>query len=209
MGSKLGGRRDLDSYGGEADELTPRILDAALERFAEDGVRRATMNTIADRAGVGVATVYRRFPQKELLVNAVIMREAAYAFAAVNGAIDAAETAEDQLVAGFVAFTTELSQRKLWRELVDSDHGYGGLFVSKNGSPILDLGRSFLAGIIARWQADNEVAAFDAELVAEIFARLAHSLALTPDGLIPVSDPERARWFARTHLIPLLSPSLP
>ncbi|MHB1712432.1 MAG: TetR/AcrR family transcriptional regulator, partial [Acidimicrobiales bacterium] len=60
--------------------------------------------------------------------------------------------------------------------------------------------------VIRRWQAQGVIADFDADLVAEIFARLAHSLALTPDGLIPTGDGPAARQFARVHLLPLLCP---
>jgi AcrR family transcriptional regulator len=41
-----------------------RILDAAREEFAEHG-SEASMASIAHRAGVGTATIYRRFPTKE------------------------------------------------------------------------------------------------------------------------------------------------
>ncbi|MEV6659666.1 TetR/AcrR family transcriptional regulator [Nocardia fluminea] len=206
MDTTLGNRRARGKHDDRADELTTRILDAALERFAEDGIRRATMNAIAERAGVGVATVYRRFPQKEQLVNGVLLREVALMFAAVSSATADARTAEDQLVDGFVSFTTEISQRKLLREMFDSDHGLGGVFVSEHGSPVLDLGRGFLADIIRHWQSDNELTDVDADLVAEILARLAHSLALTPGGLIPVNDPDKARHFARAYLVRLLTP---
>lgn len=58
----------------------------------------------------------------------------------------------------------------------------------------------------ARWQDEGALADFDADVVAEIFARLAHSLVLTPDGLIPFSDGPAARQFAHDHLLPLLRP---
>ena len=47
-----------------------RILDAAREEFAESGLQ-ASLDDVARRAGVGVATVYRRFPDKEALVEAL------------------------------------------------------------------------------------------------------------------------------------------
>ena len=47
-----------------------RIIDAAGELFAERGLG-VTMDEIAAHAGVGVGTVYRRFPEKELLVHAL------------------------------------------------------------------------------------------------------------------------------------------
>lgn len=48
-----------------------RILDAARELFAEHGYD-AQIDAIARRAGVGVGTVYRHFPNKEDLLGALI-----------------------------------------------------------------------------------------------------------------------------------------
>ena len=47
-----------------------RILEAARELFAERGLA-ATLNDVAHHAGVGVGTVYRRFPEKEALIDAL------------------------------------------------------------------------------------------------------------------------------------------
>src|ERR1700759_3215411 len=47
-----------------------RVLDAAAEVFAANGLH-AGLPYIAQRAGVGKATVYRSFPSKEHLVAAV------------------------------------------------------------------------------------------------------------------------------------------
>lgn len=47
-----------------------RVLQAAHELFAERGAD-VTMEEVARRAGVGVGTVYRRFPSKEHLFAAV------------------------------------------------------------------------------------------------------------------------------------------
>ena len=50
-----------------------RVLDAAAELFAEEGLD-ATIEDIAHRAGVGKATVYRSFPTKEHLVAAIVIQ---------------------------------------------------------------------------------------------------------------------------------------
>src|SRR4051794_8326504 len=47
-----------------------RILEAAEKVFAERGLG-VTMDDIADAAGVGVGTVYRRFPEKADLIDAI------------------------------------------------------------------------------------------------------------------------------------------
>jgi AcrR family transcriptional regulator len=54
----------------DAERNRQRILEAAGEVFAKRGLG-ATMDDIADRAGVGVGTVYRRFPDKDLLIDAL------------------------------------------------------------------------------------------------------------------------------------------
>jgi AcrR family transcriptional regulator len=46
-------------------------VQAAREVFAESGVE-ACMEQIASRAGVGVGTVYRRFPSKDVLIEELI-----------------------------------------------------------------------------------------------------------------------------------------
>jgi len=49
-----------------------RVLDAARAVFAERGTD-ASVPEIADRAGVGVATIYRSFPTKRDLVVAIVL----------------------------------------------------------------------------------------------------------------------------------------
>jgi AcrR family transcriptional regulator len=54
----------------DAERNRQRILDAATELFAERGVDVA-VEDIAARACVGIGTFYRRFPDREALVEAV------------------------------------------------------------------------------------------------------------------------------------------
>jgi AcrR family transcriptional regulator len=54
----------------DAERNRLRILEAAGELFAERGLG-VTLDDIARHAGVGVGTVYRRFADKELLIDAL------------------------------------------------------------------------------------------------------------------------------------------
>jgi AcrR family transcriptional regulator len=54
----------------DAERNRQRILEVAREAFAEDGLA-VTLDEIARRAGVGVGTVYRRFADKEQLIDAL------------------------------------------------------------------------------------------------------------------------------------------
>ena len=58
----------------DAKENRDRVLAAARELFATDGLD-VTMREIARHAGVGPATLYRRFPTKADLVRAAFVHE--------------------------------------------------------------------------------------------------------------------------------------
>ncbi len=54
----------------DAERNRRRVLEAAKSVFAERGAN-ATLNDVARAAGVGVGTVYRKFPDKEALLDAL------------------------------------------------------------------------------------------------------------------------------------------
>ncbi|MDD1451061.1 helix-turn-helix domain containing protein [Sphingomonas sp. H160509] len=58
----------------DAQRSEDAVLEAAKALFAEAGVD-ATVRQIADRAGVGMGTLYRRFPKRSDLIAAVFRRE--------------------------------------------------------------------------------------------------------------------------------------
>jgi len=99
-----------------------RILAAARECFADEGVD-APVEAIAQRAGVGMGTLYRRFPTKDALVEAVI-DEALDAFVA---AAEAGLAADDPWTGftGFVERVLELhaENRALREVLPGTGHG--------------------------------------------------------------------------------------
>jgi AcrR family transcriptional regulator len=55
----------------DAQRNLTRVLEAAAEAFAERGPD-VSVDEIARRAGVGHATVFRRFPTKDALIRAVV-----------------------------------------------------------------------------------------------------------------------------------------
>src|SRR5262249_42662504 len=76
----------------DAERNRLRILDAARELCAERGLE-VTLDDVAHRAGVGVGTVYRRFPDKEQLIDA-LFEERLVEFSAIG---EEALAAEDPL----------------------------------------------------------------------------------------------------------------
>ena len=63
--------RNIDKDAKEIAERTERILREGFYIFSEKTIESVTMNEIAKRAGVGVATVYRYYKTKPALVIAI------------------------------------------------------------------------------------------------------------------------------------------
>jgi AcrR family transcriptional regulator len=81
-----GGAARPQALRADARDNRDRILEAARDAFAALGLE-VTMREIARRAGVGVATLYRRFPTKESLVTEVFAEQVAACVAAVDDAL--------------------------------------------------------------------------------------------------------------------------
>jgi AcrR family transcriptional regulator len=177
-----------------------RILDAALDAFLDFGIKRTSMGEIAKRSGVSPATLYRRFAGKDELVWAVGRREANRLIALVAAEVDQRDDAETQLVALFSAFVRGLRANRLLPRLLSTEPEVILPLLTIHGGPVLTLGRTYLADVIRRLQAEGQLPAFDPEPAAEMVARLALSLALTPETCIPMEDDEAARQFARLHV---------
>src|SRR6476660_6459369 len=60
-----------------AGEVEARILDAARRVFLERGLAGGSIDEIAELACAGKPTIYARFPGKEALFTAVVMRNVA------------------------------------------------------------------------------------------------------------------------------------
>lgn len=89
-----------------ATDRDDALLDAALDLFCEVGYAATPVPAIAQRAGIAVGSVYRHFPSKEHLVNALYRREKERLITAVLADVDADDDPE-------TAF------RALWRRLAD------------------------------------------------------------------------------------------
>src|SRR5689334_12369493 len=89
---------------GMATDMRQRILDAAAQVFAEQGLG-ATLADVASRAGVGVATVYRRFPNKDDLILALFADRFGYWEQQSRRAAEA-----EDVWAGFVRYFEESTE---------------------------------------------------------------------------------------------------
>lgn len=198
--------RGLPDAAGVDDPIREQLLEAAAAQFESVGIARSTMNDITRRAGLARMTLYRRFANKQELVEATLLREAAWFLGDLRREIDAHETIEDKLTEGF-AFTVEtLREHDLLNRLLETEPEATVPYFTVQGAPLITAAAHFLAGEISRAAHDSRS---DEEVlvVAELIARLVVSFVLTPSTTIDLDDPEVSRAFARNHLGPLLSGS--
>jgi AcrR family transcriptional regulator len=186
------------------DLTTERVLDAALEQFTREGIRRSSVEAVARRAGVSRITVYRRFPRKEALVGAVVLREVNRLIAEADERTAPIADAEARTVEGFVFLVGRIRNHPLTRRLLAVEPESLLRSLTLDAGPVIALGTEYIAGQIRRGQREGAFADYDPEPVAEILARFAHSLLLTPEAVVDLGDEEHARAFARAHVAPIL-----
>jgi hypothetical protein len=108
------------------------------------------------------------------------------------------------MIEGFVAVVRGLQRHKLLNRLLSSEPEMILPALTLSGGPVITLARGYLVEKIREDQRAGDLAEFDAEPLAEMLARLIHSMILTPDGRIPTGDEREMRAFARAYLVPWL-----
>ncbi|MGW0355688.1 TetR/AcrR family transcriptional regulator [Nocardia nova] len=191
---------------GPEDRNQTTVLDAALLAFLDFGIKRTSMVEVARRGRLSLATLYRRFAGKSDLIQAVGLWQARQFVeqvdAAVQRQIDRDASAEDQIVELFVAFLDGLRGNKLLDRLLTTEPEVVLPYLTVQGAPVIELGRDYVAEFITRLQTEGKLPQYGPLPLAELVARNALSLALTPQTLIPVDDEAACRQFARDHVVP-------
>ena len=187
------------------DEVGARILDAAFEQFCLIGIRRSSMEDVARRAKVGRVTIYRRFESKDRLVSALLWRETRVAIAKVEASGKGVEDVEERFVEGFLAGMRAVRGHPLLVALLATEPEAALPLLTIKAAGGFELARNFMATEIRRARKDLGLPDTDADQVAEIFARLTHSLMLTPGTCFPLDDDAKTREFARRHIVPMVT----
>jgi AcrR family transcriptional regulator len=109
-----------------AEQRRAAILDAALDVFARHGYHAASIDDIAQAAGVSKALIYEHFPSKRDLHAALLERHVGELFERLVRSAATSEPGEVRLQAGvdaFLGFVEERPQafRMLFRDAVEPD----------------------------------------------------------------------------------------
>lgn len=186
------------------DPMAERILDGALAELTDHGLRRTSIDSIAQRAGVGRATVFRRFANRDLLIKSVITRESIRFIAAADAEIASISDPAERMTTLFVCAVQLLRSNNLLNRLLATDPSDVLPYLTINAETPLTVGTEYLAAQIRRVRSEGNPGAADPNELGEILARLTLSLALTPQSVIQFDDPEQLAHTARTIIVPLI-----
>jgi len=187
-------------------ESRRKILDSARELYIEFGLRKTSMDDVAKRTGIGRATLYRRYSDKDQLFQAVIFREVKRDLASIEKRIRGIENHLDGLMEAFTMAVLSIHGNSLLSRLLVTEPEQILPFLTSNFDKIMSFSTQFLGVQIAVAQKQGHIRELHANTTAEMILRLIQSLMLSPGGLIDPADEGSVRRFAEGWIHPLLAP---
>jgi AcrR family transcriptional regulator len=178
--------------------LRDPILDAARACVLAVGVRRTTFSDVARRAGVSRMTLYRRYPDLEALLSALMTYEFGAVVTAARASAAAGATCRERVVAMTVHGARALAEDPLFARLLDLDPELLLPYVTVRLGGMQRVAVADLAAELERCGGDGSVRAGTApetqaaaiELMARGFVLAAHAEHVP--GLDPWAELERA-----------------
>lgn len=185
------------------DRTEERILDAALTQFEQSGLVGTTMADISRQSRLARITLYRHFPSKQDLVEAVLCRQTGLFLAELLAKSSGYSRAEDRVTEGFL-FTLEfIRNHTLLNRLIEGEPELFLPALTVQASELVRVVTDFFAAQLARNPGEKRDPA-QLLMIAELTTRLHFSFLLTPEGRITLADPDTARAFAQQCLVPLI-----
>jgi AcrR family transcriptional regulator len=191
------------------DEITTRILRAALEQAELLGIRRSTMEDVARRSGVGRATLYRRFPTKTALNDAIVLSEVRRFLEGSALARSRAGTFEDRMVYSTVFTVAFMREHAVLKKLLRTEPETILPSLTIDAGAILDFAtdysvawlRTELYGTTTTTEAQER----HLRTVAELHTRLTLSFIVTPHTSINLATVDDVRRYVRDYLMPMIT----
>ena len=190
--ARAGGRVDE-----AADRTSQRILDAALAEASAVGLQRITVEDVVRRAGVSRMTVYRRYPRRDDLVEALVRRETQRFLAAVAFAIESADDPNEGVAEAFIGAVTFARKHPILRRAAHAEPA-----PIADSVELLTMGSAFIANYIhggAPGSPSQQV-----RWVADVFARLFFTYISMPPSDPDFGDDAELRRFAHEVLTPMV-----
>ncbi|WP_061006264.1 TetR/AcrR family transcriptional regulator [Mycolicibacterium mucogenicum] len=172
------------SNGEARDSLDARIIDAAADCVIAFGVERVTLAEIARRAGVSRPTVYRRWPDTQAILAALLTARITNSLNEV--AVDG--TDRKAIVKRMVGMAERLRDDEVIMSVLSSAPALAMVYISQRMGTSQQILLEVLAGALATAQADGSVRPGDPRQLAAMCLLIVQSAIQSAQMVAPVLD---------------------
>lgn len=183
------------------DSTRQRIVEVAQAHIRTTGIRRMTMESIAERAELSRAGLYKYFPNKQALVDAVLRWNGSLVRADLEQRIANATSLTDKCAIA-ARFGLLPPQEALTLNLRETDRESLAALLTTDALPSLERAVRFWEPHVVAAQETGEVGVHvPTRQAAEWIARALYGLAATPMVTIDATDPQQIESFVRTFIV--------
>lgn len=147
------------------DEAINNLLETAIDEFAEHGLERANMSSIARKAGLSVGVIYKYYDDKDSLFLACVRHSLELLSSTLAAAAEGGGSVRDcvqRLIRGLIRQSREHSSyNAMYNEITSgSCRKYADVLAKEIESGTAELYRSLFEKVCAEKDADPRVFAF-------------------------------------------------
>lgn len=183
-----------DRAEGEAPRSTADlILDAAIRRFVDVGIKATTMSSIAAEAEISREWLYRHFSNKDAVVTAVVHRELRRFIDGLAASVEWNDDVVEMLAETFVYCVEFFRDRPVIDDIVGQDGSIRPEEFRARASDIVALATHCCTGYLV------DLGGFEAQrasFISETLVRLVGSTLVVPKAQVDLHDPTVLRDFA-------------
>ncbi len=166
------------------DSVDARIIDAAADCVIAFGVDRVTLAEIARRAGVSRPTVYRRWPDTQAILAALLTTRITNSLGEV--AVSGAD--RDAIVKRMVGMAERLRDDEVIMTVLSSAPALAMVYIAQRMGTSQQILLEVLAGALATAQADGSVRPGDPKQLAAMCLLIVQSAIQSAQMVAPVLD---------------------
>jgi AcrR family transcriptional regulator len=179
-----------------------RILDAAERCMRHLGVRRVSMGDVAAQARLSRGSVYRYFPDRQAVVDAVLERAADRFVEGSRATVDRRRTLAGQVGEAAVFILTRRNEAPLALRLPAEEESLFATLLSARIHGLVERWVAFWLPRLADAEHRGEIRqGLDHRQAAEWIIRLMLSFAVMPSVTVDLDDPAAVRQFVKDHLV--------
>ncbi|CAM5676045.1 helix-turn-helix domain containing protein [Mycolicibacterium aubagnense] len=166
------------------DSMDARIIDAAADCVIAFGVDRVTLAEIARRAGVSRPTVYRRWPDTQAILAALLTARITNSLNEVT----VSGTDREAIVKRMVGMAERLRDDEVIMSVLSSAPALAMVYIAQRMGTSQQILLEVLAGALATAQADGSVRPGDPRQLAAMCLLIVQSAIQSAQMVAPVLD---------------------